>query len=57
MTKTPRYRMFNGKQYKFWIRRLKKRLAKSDAESLRKEGWNARVVKDGLYWVVYRRKK
>lgn len=53
MVKTPRYRVFDGRKYKFHIRRRERYLADADARKLRKNYQYARVVPDGMYWVVY----
>lgn len=50
-------RIFNGRRYKFHIRRREKYLADGDARKLRKNYQYARVVREGMYWVVYSRQK
>lgn len=54
MSKTPRYRTFDDRRYKFHIRRLNRHTADADARKLRENHQLARVVQDGIYWVVYK---
>jgi hypothetical protein len=51
-------RRFDGKSYRFhqWYSPPKEYVVQM-ATQLRKNGWNVRIVKQGLMYIIYRRKK
>jgi len=52
----PKTRIFNGRKYRLHSGHKSKAGAKQSAERLRRQGYNARIVKDsiGTGWAVYR---
>lgn len=46
---------FNGKKYTDFGGYLKPGLSYKIAKQEREGGWNARVVKEGKHWMIYRR--
>ena len=53
----PKIKVIQGKQFKSYGSYANKRIPLKEAKYLRQEGWNARVIKEGKWNTLYRRKK